>query len=82
MVFDSEYINWCEDDFPIQDWSDFYPDAAEDIPSNAPEPRGMAVQINAFIDASHARNKVTRHSHTGILIYLNKAPIIWYSKAQ
>jgi hypothetical protein len=82
MVFDSEYINWCEDDFPIQDWSDFYPDAAQDIPSNAPEPRGMAVQINAFIDASHARNKVTRHSHTGILIYLNKAPIIWYSKAQ
>ena len=30
----------------------------------------------------HAGNRVTRRSHTGILIYLNCAPIIWYSKAQ
>jgi hypothetical protein len=42
----------------------------------------MPIQINAFIDASHARNKITRRSHTGILIYLNKAPIILYSKSQ
>lgn len=38
--------------------------------------------MNVFVDADHAGNKVTRHSHTGILIYLNCAPIIWYSKAQ
>ncbi len=42
----------------------------------------MPVQINMFVDASHARNKVTRRSHTGILIYLNTAPVMWYSKAQ
>lgn len=60
MVFDDEYINWCDDDFPEQDWSDFYHDVKEDIPVNAPEPLGMPVQINAFIDTSHARNKVTR----------------------
>jgi len=42
----------------------------------------MPVQINALVDASHAQNKITRHSHTGILIYLNKSPIIWYSKSQ
>jgi len=42
----------------------------------------MPIQINAFVDASHARNKVTCRSHTGILIHLNRAPIIWYSKAQ
>ena len=35
-----------------------------------------------FVDANHARNRVNRRSHTGILIFLNKAPIIWYSKAQ
>jgi hypothetical protein len=39
-------------------------------------------KMNAFIDASHARNQITRGSHTGILIYLNKGLIIWYSKAQ
>ncbi len=37
---------------------------------------------HGFVDANHARNCVTHRSHTGILIYLNRAPIIWYSKAQ
>jgi hypothetical protein len=49
---------------------------------NAPQPKGMPVQIHVFVDASHARNKITRRSHTGILIYLNEAPIVWYSKSQ
>jgi hypothetical protein len=79
IVFDDEYINWADEDFPSHDWSDFYKDVSEDIPLNAPQPRGMPIQINIFVNASHARNKVTRQSHTGILIYLNKAPIIWYS---
>jgi hypothetical protein len=39
-------------------------------------------KMNAFIDASHARNQITHCSHTGILTYLNKGLIIWYSKAQ
>jgi hypothetical protein len=82
MVFDANYINWKEEDFPKQDWVDFYHGVQEDVPTNAPEPRGNPVQINAFIDASHARNKVTRRSHSGILIYLNTAPIVWFSKAQ
>jgi hypothetical protein len=38
--------------------------------------------MNVFVDADHAGNRVTRRSHTGILIYLNAAPILWYSKAQ
>jgi hypothetical protein len=82
MIFDDEYVNWCDDDFPEQDWTEFYRDIKEDIPNNAPEPLGMPIQINAFIDASHARNKITCRSHTRVLIYLNKAQIIWYSKVQ
>jgi hypothetical protein len=82
MVFNSNYINWKEEDFPKHDWTDFYPDAIDEKPINVPEPREMPVQINMFVDASHAHNKVTRQSHTGVLIYLNMAPIIWYSKAQ
>jgi hypothetical protein len=38
--------------------------------------------MNVFVDADHAGNKVTRWSQTGILIYLNCAPITWFSKAQ
>ncbi len=59
-----------------------YPDAQEALPSNAPEPRGMPVQINCFVDADHAGDRATRRSQTGILIYLNMAPIIWWSKRQ
>jgi hypothetical protein len=82
MVFDDSPIHWSDNDFPHYDWEEFYKDAKENIPLNAPEPRGIAVQINAFVDANHARNRLTRRSHTGILIYLNTAPIIWFSKAQ
>ena len=59
-----------------------YKDAIEETPPNAPEPRGKPVQINCFVDSDHAGDLVTRRSHTGLLIYLNKAPIIWYSKKQ
>ena len=59
-----------------------YPDATEELSPNAPEPRGLPVQLNAFVDADHAGDKITRRSHTGILIYANMAPITWYSKKQ
>ena len=35
-----------------------------------------------FVDADHAGNSVTRRSHTGFIIFINGAPIIWYSKRQ
>jgi hypothetical protein len=35
-----------------------------------------------FVDSDHAGNLATRRSHTGILIFLNKSPILWYSKKQ
>jgi hypothetical protein len=82
IVFDPYPQPWDETQFKKYDWTDFYPNAKEPIPPNQPEPRGNTVQINAFVDADHAGNRITRRSHTGILIYLNSAPIIWYSKAQ
>ena len=61
---------------------DMYPDAVEDLPPNAPSPRGNPVEINCFVDSDHAGDKVTRRLQTGILLYLNSAPIIWWSKRQ
>ena len=61
---------------------DLYPDAEEQVPHNMPEPRGEEVDVNVFVDADHAGNRVTRRSHTGIIIMINMAPIIWYSKKQ
>jgi len=57
LVFDPKYVNWDQADFQRYDWTDFYHDAKEPIPPNAPEPRGYEVQINAFVDAHHAGNK-------------------------
>ena len=47
-----------------------------------PEPLGKCVHTTCFVDANHAGNVVTRRSHTGILIYVMNAPIIWFSKKQ
>ena len=61
---------------------EFYPDAEDYLPPNAPEPRGHSVRINTFCDADHASNQQTRRSHTGIIHFLNSAPIAWFSKRQ
>ena len=62
--------------------SDFYEDCAEEIPDDAPEPFGISVKITAFVDANHAGNLVTRRSQTGYIIFVNNAPILYYSKRQ
>ena len=47
-----------------------------------PEPLGESVQINTFVDADHAGDKLTRRSQTGILIFCNMTLINWSSKKQ
>lgn len=54
----------------------------KELPKLAPKPSGRAMQISVFVDADHAGDMITRRSRTGILLYLNKAPILWYSKRQ
>ena len=68
--------------FKVYDWEDFYRGAEEAIPPNMPEPRGTHVTTSSFVDANLAGNKVNRKSMTGILIFLNRAPIHHYSKKQ
>ena len=47
-----------------------------------PQPRGMDVVMTGYCDSSHAANKKTRRSHTGYVIFVNSAPIIWKSRRQ
>jgi len=60
MDFDDAYIDWNDSVFTVFDWTDFYGRVQEDIPLNAPTPLGKAVQLNVFVNANHARNKITR----------------------
>ena len=38
--------------------------------------------MSAFVDANHAGNVITRRSHSGMFIFVQNAPIIWFSKRQ
>ena len=90
VVFDPTYVDITDEHLPLEERAEFkakymkelYPDAIEDVPPNAPKPRGKPVQITCFVDADHAGDQVTRRSRTGILIFVNKSPIMFYSKRQ
>jgi hypothetical protein len=82
LAFDPQHPDIDESRFIKCDWHDFYRGAKEPIPGDAPEPRGNVVSTHCFVDADHAGNRVTRRSQTGILIFINRAVTIWYSKGQ
>ncbi|KAI2492736.1 Reverse transcriptase (RNA-dependent DNA polymerase) [Fragilaria crotonensis] len=82
LAFDPSHPDIDETRFKECDWRDFYRDAKECIPGDAPEPRGNFMSTHCFVDADHAGNRITRRSQTGILIFCNRAPILWYSKRQ
>jgi hypothetical protein len=64
------------------DWSNFYGNVKEAIPPDMPKPKGKTLVIRLFVDSDHAGDKLVRRSRTGFIIYLNGAPIVWYSKKQ
>ena len=47
-----------------------------------PKPLGNPASTHCFVDANHAGDTTTRRSQVGILLFMNCAPIIWYSKRQ
>ena len=64
LVLDPTYPDIDDDTFVERDWQNFYGNLKEEIPSNAPEPRGNEFIIRVYVDASHADNKVNRKSRT------------------
>ena len=47
-----------------------------------PAPRGQLISTHCFVDLDHAANTVTRCSQTGLLLFVSRAPITWFSKRQ
>lgn len=82
VVFDPTYPEIDMRDFKECDWKSFYGDVKEAIPPNAPDPRGKEVDIRLYVDSDHAGDQLTRRSRTGFFIFLNMAPITWFSKRQ
>ena len=82
LALDPAHPQISENMFQEYDWQDFYRDAKEAIPDNMPAPRGNSMSMHCFLDADMDGNTVTRQSQTEILIFCNRAPIIWHSKRQ
>jgi hypothetical protein len=82
IVFNDDLPIIDEKQFKEFDWSDIYGNVEEALQPNMPAPLGNPVEMFCFVDSDHAGNLATRRSHTGILIFLNKSPILWYSKRQ
>jgi len=84
IVFDDNDPVFQPGTFIDCDWLDVYDmsEMNEELPPDMPEPQGRPVTITMFVDANHAGNVVTCQSHLGILIFVQNAPIIWYSKQQ
>ncbi len=85
MVFDPSDPVIDDARFERKDWtsSEFgHIDGEEELPPRMPQPRGQGFIMRAKVDADHAADTVTRRSRTGFFVYLNCAPIYWFSKKQ
>jgi len=83
IMLDNNFPNHLKYETTIeQDWTEFYPDAEEDIPKDMLKPKGKKIRLTIYVDADHAHDQLTRRSVTGIIVFLNNTPIRWYSKRQ
>jgi hypothetical protein len=82
VVFDSTYPDADMRAFIKTDWKPMCGDAKEAIPPNAPVTRVKSIDLRIFVDSDHAGEHFKRRSRTGVVVYLNMAPIVWFSKRQ
>jgi hypothetical protein len=82
VVFDPTYPAVEMGTFIKTDWKSMYGDVKKKIPSDDPVSRGKEVDLLLFVDSDHAGEQFTRRSRTGFVIYLNMAPLVWFSKRQ
>ena len=59
-----------------------YGNVREALPHNAPKALGKPVVLTHYVDANLFHDMITGRSVTGILHFINQAPIDWYSKKQ
>ena len=60
LLFDTSYPAKVEDNRDQPNWTEFYPDAEEELPPSMPDTKGKPVRMTIYVDADHAHNLVTR----------------------
>lgn len=65
------------------DWArTVYGKVKEELPKNAPKPKGRYVVTTTYVDANLYHDMLTGRSVTAILHLLNQTPVDWFSKKQ
>jgi hypothetical protein len=82
IVFDPNHPSVDMGTFIKTDCNSMYGNANEMIPSDTPFPHWKEVDLRLFVDSDHSGEQFTRCSRNGFVIYLNMAPIVWFSKRQ
>jgi hypothetical protein len=77
-------LDYSELGYKEYDWAKtIYGDIREQIPDGIPNPLGkIYVTLSHYYDANLYHDMVTGQSVMGILHFINKMPIDWYSKKQ
>ena len=52
----------------------------EELPKGMPRPCGPGFTMQVFVNSDHVGDLATRRSRTGFGVFLNGAPIYWFSK--
>ena len=63
-----------------KDCMDLYPDAEDIFPNWMPETLESKVRFRAYVDVGRSATLLIMRSHSGIIIYMDNEPIIWYIK--
>ena len=65
------------------DWGNTpYGNSSEDLPIDAPQPKGKRVVLTHYFDANLMHNVLSGKSVTSVFHMANNTPIMWYSKKQ
>ena len=65
------------------DWSNTpYSNGEEDLPEDAPEPKGKRVVLSHWYNANLMHDVLSGKSVTGVFHMANLTPMMWYSKKQ
>ena len=59
-----------------------YGNVSEELPTDAPVPKGKPVVFTTYVDANLYHDYVTGRAVTGVLHYINQTPFEWYCKKQ
>ena len=76
--FRSELLDYSDILHLIYDWKySVYENYKEELSKDAPETLGKFIILTHYTDTSSYHDDLTEHATTGVLYFINHAPIAW-----